>query len=176
MQFAALFGGELRWGTAVSSSLLFGGGSGQSSSTAEVSGRWKLLCNPRIVRRGIGIKNSIKILFPTHDLPSVRIRILSLGIFCSFKEVTRLVHYLHLITYSLRPPECSLFVPETLVGWIVRVLVEPLVLLAVLARIILPLVRDCRLAVVTVARIATASSSIGLAAFAGLVGLLRFDG
>ena len=71
---------------------------------------------------------------------------------------------LHLLTYPTGSPHRYWLVPEALVGRIVRVLVAPLVFLAMLAGIVLPYVCDGRLAVVAVAGIATASSSVGCAA------------
>ena len=121
------------------------------------------ICSPRIVRKGIGI-NSIKILFPINNLPSVRILIPSLGIICALEKMTWLVRDLQLFTYPFGSPHRHWLVPETLVGRIVRVLVAPLVFLAMLAGIVLPFVCDGRLAVVAVAGIATASSSVGFAA------------
>ena len=78
--------------------------------------------------------------------------------------MTWLVTNLHLTAHPLGSPHRYWLVPETLVGRIVRVLVAPLVFLAMLAGIVLPYVCDGRLAVVAVAGIATASSSVGCAA------------
>ena len=101
-------------------------------------------------------------MFSINNLPSVRIRILSLGILGSFEEVTGLVLDLHLVAHPLGSPHSDWFVPKTLGGGILWVLVAALGFLAMFAWVFLPC--PCG---GFVRGVATAASSLRLATFCG---------